>query len=151
MLTQWISDTWRCKSEAEIISPNETGPPEKLKDQTAKDSQPTAARAVAAFLDNLEDEEASHTEEAAKIGINMVSISMNDAMNPTELMDLPHPSPSSSLLDSLYEFKELQENMDILPTSIITVKRARYTAKTIPDTNKTHDGSDSVCDICGED
>ena len=44
VLTQWISDTWIFKtdtdsntkileSEAEIVSPNETSPPEKLKEQ----------------------------------------------------------------------------------------------------------------------
>ena len=76
-------------------------------------------------------------------------------MDPTEPEVHSKPSTSHSLLDSLYEFEELQENMDIPPasiiTNIITTKRPRFTAKTVPDYNiMSLDRSDLVCAICGE-
>ena len=56
-----------------------------VEDQASNTSQPTAAsRAVAAFLDNLEDEEANQTEGAAKLGVNMVKLSWAGVMDPAE-------------------------------------------------------------------
>ena len=56
-------------------------------DQASDIPQTTAAsRAVAAFLDNLEEEEAKQDEGAAKLGVNMVTISLADAQNPADEM-----------------------------------------------------------------
>merc|ERR1712237_255720 len=100
-------------------------------------------------MDGLDEDEASNSEGAARLEVNIISISMND---PAKLTEPSQPTSSHSLLDSLYEFEELQENMDILPANIITATRARYTAKTVPDYSKTYKqmGSDLICDICGE-
>ena len=116
----------------------------KFKDLIPESRPTPAARTVAAFLDNLDDEEANNIEGAARLEVNIISISMND---PAKLTEPSQPTSSHSLLDSLYEFEELQENMDILPANIITATRARYTAKTVPDYSKTYKqiGSDLIC------
>ena len=56
-----------------------------VEDQATDTSQPTAAaRAVAALLDDLGDEEANQTDGAAKLGVNMVSVSLANVIDPAE-------------------------------------------------------------------